>query len=87
MKVYLLLTFALTCCSTAPETDDADIFAREQMETKVQEVITQLQNDCDSSLLLTAKAQADSIRKTRKLNRSKPGQMTRQTTNIRQRRN
>ena len=65
-KLILALVVALAGCESASDQTEAQatirIQAHRQMEEKVNDVIKQLREDCDSSLLEAAKFKVDSIR-------------------------
>ena len=67
MKLFCyFLLIVLAGCKNNDDEIIREIAATEDMELKVQQVITQLKNDCDSNLLSAARARADSIRQVRR---------------------
>ncbi|TDH28935.1 hypothetical protein EXU57_02350 [Segetibacter sp. 3557_3] len=73
MLKLILSTLLISVCS-CKQKQDVEYLKRAaylQMEGKVNDGVVQLKNDCDSNLLSTAKAKADSILASRR-NRSIP---------------
>ncbi len=60
----IILLLLLSCHSTAP--DAKKLEAQQEKDRKVQSIITQLRDDCDSSIYQMARAQADSTIAARK---------------------
>ncbi len=62
MKAFLLLIIlSVSACKPKQDVEHQKRAAYLQMERKVNEVVVQMRNDCDSNLLSTARAKADSI--------------------------
>ncbi len=63
MKIIFAISFVvLTSCNIQPQNDVRIHQAEEEMDNKVQTIIQQLREDCDSSLMQLARIKADSFR-------------------------
>lgn len=65
MKHFLTLAFFIISCQQ-PAVEEDHKQAIEEMHDKVEKIIAEVRADCDSTVYLLAKHQADSIRKAQK---------------------